>query len=82
MILIFPVPVMSLPLRSKSPPSCGVLSLATVTSVRLRLVNATSSTISLADAPVANVTVVPFVAVNSVVSSLEPFRYTSRYPTV
>ena len=49
---------------------------------RLTSLNAINSTISLTVAPVVNVTVVPFVAVNSVLSSLVPFKNTSTYPTV
>jgi len=85
-ILILPVPVIFLLFKSKLPPSCGVVSLTTSDNpVRLMLLETDSLTISIispVDAPVVRTTDEPFDAVNSVLSSLAPFKYTSTNPTV
>ena len=75
-IFIFPVPVILCPLRSKSPPSCGVVSLRTVTLAIPTDSYATISTISSSPAGIVKVILVPAepvtFSVYSEASSLTP----------
>ena len=87
LILIFPVPVISLLNKSKFPPSWGVRSSTTLPIPNApppadTVLYATSSTMSPTKHPTANTVVLPLVAVNSLSVNLIPFTNTSRKPIV